>query len=122
MNNVRYISVSADLSNRGFNELLLTWKYTKTGLLEHLNFNWRFGVDIDKEEILSGLDAKKIEEERVYNKKFQFWNNEPTEVVINGGFDIERIDGTIGTVLFHTNQLNQQRSKIDFFVWPRVVV
>ncbi|EFO90302.1 hypothetical protein CRE_23058 [Caenorhabditis remanei] len=121
--NSRYIRIMFSREyNRGFNEFLLKWKYSEAGLLEHVNFNWRYGVEIVKDEVLSGLGAKEVEEERVYKKKFQFWKTEPTEVVIKEGFDIERIDGTIGTVLFHINQFLLQRVKIEFFVWPRVVV
>ncbi|EGT48911.1 hypothetical protein CAEBREN_14392 [Caenorhabditis brenneri] len=110
------IQLDGDHSEVFFNRFLKLWISGSNPRIQHLS-NQNRKTNINAEDILKGIHYTKIsgKQARVFKRPAGLWRN-AWDLVITGGYDIMRFDGTVATLI--VRKWTVGRCTIDFWVWP----
>lgn len=110
MSNVRSLTVyGAETSDRDFNRFVKFWIKSRSKSRVQCLVIYSDRDQVDRDEILEGIDFIEIPKTRERWIDRSFGEN----LAIQGGFDIRRRDGTVGTIVFDL----EDEDDIQFIVW-----
>ncbi|EFP02155.1 hypothetical protein CRE_25011 [Caenorhabditis remanei] len=109
INSKEIYACSSTITNKGINRFLKHWMNGSNPRMEVVNFDFPNGRFPDKDVLLKGTNYHEIPSNQVRRYK-----RHEKIIVVKGGYDIRRMDGTLGTV---TIRQRLQIRFVLFFVW-----
>ncbi|KAF1764641.1 hypothetical protein GCK72_004590 [Caenorhabditis remanei] len=100
---------SLTITDKVINRFLKSWMRGSNPRMDYVSFTFSDGRFLDKDAILKGTNYHKV----LLNKVRHYKSHERT-IVVKGGYDIRRTDGTVGTV---TIRQRFQERFVLFHVW-----